>query len=183
MSQLGGFVPGDYKSRLTAFMDVVRFGPVALPGAAFLALLFHVERSLPYGKASDTTSLGQMTNGIQRSDGSWVRAGSGLKKSAVAQANADLEKKGLLKRETRQSSRGGNRPTEYTVDWKALKAFFANVCNGADILRRCPVCVRDSIVGHGRRRKQAHDEHHDWIGIRRGLCNRCGKTFTFLPPF
>ena len=51
------------------------------------------------------------------------------------------------------------------------------------ILRRCPICVEDSIVGHGRRRKQAHDEHHDWIGIRRGLCNRCGKTFTFLPPF
>jgi len=51
------------------------------------------------------------------------------------------------------------------------------------ILRRCPICSEDSIIGHGRRRKQAHDEHHDWIGIRRGLCNRCGKTFTFLPPF
>jgi len=51
------------------------------------------------------------------------------------------------------------------------------------ILRRCPICVQDSIVGHGRRRKQAHDEHHDWIGIRRGLCSRCGQTFTFLPPF
>jgi hypothetical protein len=51
------------------------------------------------------------------------------------------------------------------------------------ILRRCPICVQDSIVGHGRRRKQAHDEHHDWIGIRRGVCNRCGKTFTFLPLF
>jgi len=55
---------------------------------------------------------------------------------------------------------------------------------GADIiLRRCPICEQDSIVGHGRRRKQAHDAHHDWIGIRRGLCSRCGKTFTFLPPF
>jgi hypothetical protein len=55
---------------------------------------------------------------------------------------------------------------------------------GADIiLRRCPICEQDSIVGHGRRRKQAHDAHHDWIGIRRGLYNRCGKTFTFLPPF
>ena len=51
------------------------------------------------------------------------------------------------------------------------------------ILRRCPICVQDSIVGHGRRRKQAHDEHHDWIKIRRGACNLCGKTFTFLPPF
>jgi hypothetical protein len=51
------------------------------------------------------------------------------------------------------------------------------------VLRRCPVCHRDSIIGHGRRRKQAHDEHHDWIEIRRGVCNCCGKTFTFLPPF
>src|SRR5262249_33202342 len=49
------------------------------------------------------------------------------------------------------------------------------------ILRRCPACKRDSIIGHGRRRKQAHDEHHDWIGIRRGRCPACGKTFTFLP--
>lgn len=54
---------------------------------------------------------------------------------------------------------------------------------GGPILRRCPVCLRDSIIGHGRRRKQAHDEDHDWIQIRRGLCNLCGKTFTFLPPF
>jgi transposase-like protein len=51
------------------------------------------------------------------------------------------------------------------------------------ILRRCPICSEDSIIGHGRRRKQAHDENHDWIGIRRGLCHRCGKTFTFLPAF
>ena len=32
-----------------------------------------------------------------------------------------------------------------------------------------------------RDRKQAHDEYHDWIGIRRGRCPDCGKTFTFLP--
>ena len=49
------------------------------------------------------------------------------------------------------------------------------------ILRRCPACEHDSIIGHGRRRKQAHDEHHDWIGIRRGRCTDCEKTFTFLP--
>jgi hypothetical protein len=49
-------------------------------------------------------------------------------------------------------------------------------------LRRCPACECDSIIGHGRRRKQAHDEHHDWIGIRRGRrCPGCGQTFTFLP--
>ena len=51
------------------------------------------------------------------------------------------------------------------------------------ILRRCPVCDQDSIIGHGRRRKQAHDAYHDWIGLRRGLCLKCGRTFTFLPLF
>jgi hypothetical protein len=51
------------------------------------------------------------------------------------------------------------------------------------ILRRCPICDRDSITGHGRRQKQAHDEQHDWIAIRRGYCKGCKKSFTFLPPF
>jgi len=63
-----------------------------------------------------------------------------------------------------------------------FEADWAEVGGGA-ILRRCPVCMSDSIIGHGRRRKQAHDEDHDWIQIRRGICNLCGKTFTFLPPF
>jgi hypothetical protein len=61
-----------------------------------------------------------------------------------------------------------------------LETDWAASCAEA-ILRRCPVCERDSIIGHGRRRKQAHDAHHDWIGIRRGRCPGCGKTFTFLP--
>ena len=63
-----------------------------------------------------------------------------------------------------------------------MKADWAEA-NAEVILRRCPICLQDSIIGHGRRRKQAHDEHHDWIGIRRGVCHLCGKTFTFLPLF
>jgi uncharacterized protein DUF6431 len=51
------------------------------------------------------------------------------------------------------------------------------------ILRRCPVCSQDSIIGHGRRHKQAHDEHHDWIKIRRGVCRPCHLTITFLPTY
>jgi len=50
-------------------------------------------------------------------------------------------------------------------------------------MRRCPVCSRNSIIGHGRRQKQAHDEHHDWITIRRGICRSCRVTITFLPVF
>jgi Domain of unknown function (DUF6431) len=49
------------------------------------------------------------------------------------------------------------------------------------LMRQCPICKRDSIIGHGCRRKQAHDEHHDWIRVHRGRCLGCGKTFTFLP--
>jgi hypothetical protein len=60
------------------------------------------------------------------------------------------------------------------LDWAAI---------GAEHLPRlCPCCLCHSIVGHGRRRKQAHDESHDWIRIRRGLCPVCHTTFTVLPP-
>ena len=68
------------------------------------------------------------------------------------------------------------------VPLEQLAVHWADDCDQI-ILRRCPVCDQDSIIGHGRRRKQAHDEHHDWISIRRGLCSNCGKTFTFLPLF
>ena len=46
--------------------------------------------------------------------------------------------------------------------------------------RRCPLCGDDTIIGHGRRRKQAHDPCHDWIWVRRGICHPCSKTFTIL---
>jgi Domain of unknown function (DUF6431) len=51
------------------------------------------------------------------------------------------------------------------------------------ILRWCPFCLLYSIIGHGLRRKQAHDGTHDWIRYRRGLCPLCGVTFSFLPAF
>jgi len=47
--------------------------------------------------------------------------------------------------------------------------------------RRCPLCGNRTIIGHGRRLKQAHDERHARIWIRRGLCRPCKKTFTVLP--
>ena len=68
------------------------------------------------------------------------------------------------------------------VPLEQLAVRWAEGCDET-ILRRCPFCEQDSIVGHGRRQKQAHDEYHDWIGIRRGRCSICGITFTFLPLF
>ena len=47
--------------------------------------------------------------------------------------------------------------------------------------RWCPVCGNRTIVGHGKRRKQAHDQRREWTWIRRGRCRPCRKTFTILP--
>jgi hypothetical protein len=43
------------------------------------------------------------------------------------------------------------------------------------------LCGNETIIGHGQRRKQAHDQVHDVICIRRGRCRPCRKTFTILP--
>jgi len=47
--------------------------------------------------------------------------------------------------------------------------------------RRCPVCGNHTIVGHGRRLRHAHDDRHERIWVRRGICRPCRKTFTALP--
>jgi len=47
--------------------------------------------------------------------------------------------------------------------------------------RQCPLCRDDTIIGHGRRLRQTHDDQHESIWVRRGICRPCGKTFTILP--
>jgi hypothetical protein len=47
--------------------------------------------------------------------------------------------------------------------------------------RRCPVCLDNTIIGHGRRLRQSHDDQHEHIWVRRGICEPCRKTFTILP--
>ena len=47
--------------------------------------------------------------------------------------------------------------------------------------RRCPVCRDDTIIGHGRRLRQSHDNRHTSIWVRRGICQPCQRTFTILP--
>jgi hypothetical protein len=47
--------------------------------------------------------------------------------------------------------------------------------------RLCPMCGNQTIVGHGRRRRQAHDRHAIGSGFAAGRCAPCRKTFTILP--
>jgi hypothetical protein len=47
--------------------------------------------------------------------------------------------------------------------------------------RRCPVCQDHTIIGHGQRLRHAHDDRHELIWVRRGICPPCRKTFTILP--
>jgi hypothetical protein len=47
--------------------------------------------------------------------------------------------------------------------------------------RQCPVCRDHTIIGHGRRSRPAHDDRHERIWVRRGICQPCNKTFTILP--
>ena len=55
------FAPPGYESAFDALWDVIRFAS-GIP--EFGVLMFHVERSLGYNKASDCTSLSQLVGGV-----------------------------------------------------------------------------------------------------------------------
>src|ERR1039457_4900375 len=46
---------------------------------------------------------------------------------------------------------------------------------------QCPACGQGIVIGHGRRRKQAHGERRTSILVRRGISKCCGRTCTILP--
>ena len=49
------------------------------------------------------------------------------------------------------------------------------------LIRHCPACQTDSVIGHGWRHRQAHDATHTRIRIHRGICKLCRLTLTMLP--
>jgi hypothetical protein len=109
-------------------MDLIRFGPEAMANSDFLALLFHAERSLAYGKAADAASLSQMTNGVfNRKTRERIRGAAGIGKATCAAANSRLEKKGLIRRVLRYRENGACAPTEYEIQWPRLKQFFTKI--------------------------------------------------------
>jgi hypothetical protein len=83
-----GFVPPGYDDSFSALLDVIRF-TADLP--EFLVLLFHVERSLGYGKAADCVSISQTVDGVYSCKfKTWIRKGCGLSKASVARAIRSL---------------------------------------------------------------------------------------------
>jgi hypothetical protein len=121
------FTPLPYKGTIDALKAVIRFGPEALPIPEFLMLLFHAERGLTFGKASDASSQAQQDRGVYQRKGqdvTFIRFGSGLKTNAK-RANRALESRGLLRRTLRASENSGNVATEYTVLWEAVHRLFA----------------------------------------------------------
>ena len=53
--------------------------------------------------------------------------------------------------------------------------------DGQWLPRQCPGCQQVAVIGHGWRRRQAHDWEQTWIRVRRGLCTACRQTLTILP--
>jgi hypothetical protein len=60
-----------------------------------------------------------------------------------------------------------------TTDWSGV--------GSQQNIRECPKCLKETVIGHGWRSKQSHDEQYDWIKIRRGFCKQCSTSITFLP--
>jgi len=117
--------PEGYDCPLSAILDMIRFA-ADLPG--FAVLLFIVERTLGYGKASDCISISQMVGGVYSPTlATWITRGCGRSKASVTKAIRSLKSSDppLLLAKRRFSSERGFEPTEYTVNWAALNKHIA----------------------------------------------------------
>ena len=98
-----------------AFFDVVA---PQLSEAELRVALYIIRRTFGFKKDSDTISLRQMVEGITTKDGRVLDRGTGLKKSAVANALNGLERKGVILSRRNQSRERGNEPTTYALHIK-----------------------------------------------------------------
>src|SRR5215211_5245587 len=98
-----------------AFFDVVA---PQLSEAELRVALYIIRRTFGFKKDSDTISLRQMVEGITTRDGRVLDRGTGLKKSAVANALNGLERKGIILSQRNRSRERGNEPTTYALNIK-----------------------------------------------------------------
>ncbi len=111
---------GAYLPNVTQTPDILLDHWMAeLSGAEFKVLMYLVRRTYGFRKPSDTVALSQLTNGIRRRDGSVVDRGTGLSKSTVCAALAQLEARGLVLRERQESEARGTVATCYQLNLSA----------------------------------------------------------------
>lgn len=84
-----------------------------LSGAELKVLLYIVRRTFGWRKPSDEISLGQITKGIRRRDGSHVDHGTGLAISSAQNALKSLEERGIIVAIKRTDPERGKLATEY----------------------------------------------------------------------
>ena len=136
-----------YNKPFEALRAVVRFGPALVENPSdILPLLFVAERTASWQKAADAVSLRQFVEGIRRRDGKAVRSGCGLQLTALKEALARLEKRGLLVRQRRSSKRGADVPTEYRIDWKRFAEMIESVPIPVAVKRPPPGRVATTLV-------------------------------------
>lgn len=119
--------PQGYQSNYTAILDLIRFGFAIWSASQMAVLLYHAERSTAIGKDADQHSQRQATEGIYSARQlRWIRGPAGVSLATWKRANAELEQtmerpEGVLKRTRHENQFGKDDPTEYEIDWPAIK--------------------------------------------------------------
>lgn len=116
--------PQGYKSAYAALLDVIRFAhSITTSTSSAIALLYHAERSITYGREEDQHSQRQAAEGIwSAKSGQWIRGPSGIGKSTWKRANAELEAAELVSRIRRWNRYGKDDATEYAICWQNVRA-------------------------------------------------------------
>ncbi len=114
------YVPLPFKNTPEALTFLIRFGPGVFHHSVFLLLLYLAERTLTYRKDADSTSYRQMTGGAVMRDGGAIRTGSGIQKTAAAEAAKALDALGIVRRVKGLGEGGKSGITRYRIDWQRL---------------------------------------------------------------
>ena len=118
------YCPEPYKKPMSAWMDLIRWGPACLGPTQLVVVQYIVERTMAYGKPADASSLEQFVTGIySHRSKTWVRPGCGLSATATKHALASLRREGLVISRRRSNERG-HQSSEYQINWDALHSLF-----------------------------------------------------------
>ena len=87
----------------------------ALSCAELRVLLYIARHTYGFKKKSDSISLRQMVDGVQKRDGTWQDYGTGLSRKSVREAVKSLEEKGLIQVDRVQTADGDSAVNVYTI--------------------------------------------------------------------